>query len=145
MSSFGVGRLFLAGDIVVVVGVEGGLPSVFVVVLCSGLPWAVELGPSLLFRLSVWGVDGGCTRFVESSLVIFVCASVWGPSFITMAVGDIAVGTVGGGGLLMVYLIARRSVFSPFGSLGFGFMEIRGGMGGLLGGVPITDPLGDFR
>ena len=62
-----------------------------------------------------------------------------------MAVGDIAVGTVGGGGLLMVYLTARRSVFRPFGSLGFGFMEIRGGMGGLLGGVPIADPPGDFR
>ena len=62
-----------------------------------------------------------------------------------MAVGDIAVGTVGGGGLLMVYLIARRSVFRPFGSLGFEFMEIRGGMGGLLGGVPIANPPGDFR
>ena len=62
-----------------------------------------------------------------------------------MAVGDIAVGTVGGGGLLIIYLIARRSVFRPFGSLGFGFMEIRGGMGRLLGGFPIADQPGDFK
>ena len=55
------------------------------------------------------------------------------------------VSAVGGGGLLMVYLIARRRAFKPFGYLGFEFMEIRGGMGRFLGGVPIANPPGDFR
>ena len=77
-------------------------------------------------------------------LVVFVCVSLWDPLLVMMAVGDIAAG-VSRGGLLMMYLIARRSVFRPFGSLGFGFMEIRGGMGGLLRGIPIEDPPGDFR
>ena len=62
-----------------------------------------------------------------------------------MAVGDIAVGTVGGGGLLMVCLIASRRAFKPFGYLEFEFMEIRGGVGGFLGGVPIANPSGNFR
>ena len=121
------------------------MPSVFVVALCLGLPWAVELVLPSLFRFFAWGVDGDCASFVGSLLVVSVCASVCGSLFMATAVGDIAVGTVGGGGLLMVYLIARRRVFRPFGSLGFEFMEIRGGVGGFLGGVPIANPPGDFR
>ena len=62
-----------------------------------------------------------------------------------MAVGDIAVGTVGGGGLLMVCLIASRRAFKPFRYLEFEFVEIRGGVGGFLRGVPIANPPGDFR
>ena len=76
MSSSRVGRLALIEDVFVVVGVERGLPSVFVVALCSGLPWAVELVSLLLFRFFAWGVDGDCARFVGSLLVVFVCALV---------------------------------------------------------------------
>ena len=79
-----------------------------------------------------------------ASLVVFVCVSLWDPSLVMMAVGDIAAG-VGGGGLLMMYLSARRSVFRPFRVLGFGFVGIRGGLGGLLGGDPIANPTEDFR
>ena len=76
MSSSEVGRLALIEDVFVVVGVERDLPSVFIVALCSGLPWAVKLVSPSLFRFSAWGVDGDCARFVGSSLVVFVCASV---------------------------------------------------------------------
>ena len=77
-------------------------------------------------------------------LVVFVCVSLWDPLLVMMAVGDIAAG-VSGGGLLMMYLSARRSVFRPFRVLGFGFVGIRGGLGGLLGGVPIAILSANFR
>ena len=62
-----------------------------------------------------------------------------------MAVGDIAAGDVSGEGLPIMYLNTRRSVFRPCRVLGFGFVGVRGGLGGLLGGVPIANPSGDFR
>ena len=64
MSSSEVGRLALVKDVFVVVGVERGLPSVFVVALYLGLPWAVELVSLLLFRFFVWGVDGDCASLL---------------------------------------------------------------------------------
>ena len=61
------------------------------------------------------------------------------------AVGDIAAGAVGEGVLVMMHLNARRSVFGPFGYLGFGSIDITGRLGGLLRGVPITIKSANFR
>ena len=80
-------------------------------------------------------MEGDCSDFVVTLLVVFVCVLLWDPSLVMMAVGNITAG-VGGGGLLMMYLSARKSVFRPFRVLGFGFVGIRGGSGGFLGGIP---------
>ena len=42
----------------------------------------------------------------------------------------------------MMYLSARRRVFKPFRSLGFGLVGIGRRLGSLLGGSPIANPSG---
>ena len=68
----------------------------------------------------------------------FVFASVWNPSSVATAVGDIVAGAVGGVVLVMMHSNARRSVLRPFGYLELGITDIAGGLGRLLGGVPIA-------
>ena len=124
--------------VVVMVGEGGGLPLVLFVASWVGLFWAVEMGLSSSFVSSLCGLGGGCTESVGAALVGFVCASISNSSFVATAVGAIVGGAVGRGLFVMVHLSARRSVFRPSGYLGYGFTGITGGLGGLLGGDPIT-------
>ena len=59
--------------------------------------------------------------------------------------GAIVGGAAGMGLFAMMYLSAKRSVFRPSGYLGHGFTGITGGLGGLLGGVPIAILSVNFR
>ena len=135
----------MAGELVVAIGEEGGSPSMFFVVSWARLSCAVEAGPSTSVRLPARGVSGSCTRFAGSLLDDFVFASVWDPLSVATAVGDIVAGAVGGVVLVMMHSNARRSVLRPFGYLGFGITDIAGGLGRLLGGVPIAILSANFR
>ena len=123
---------FLGGDISVVIGREGGWASVSCVAWCLRLFWFVESGPLSFPRLSRWDVGGERTGLVLLRLMLFVSELLWDPLLAFTAVGDIAAVTVGEGGLVMMYLSARRRVFTPFRSLGFGLV----GIGGRLGQPP---------
>ena len=90
-------------------------------------------------------MGGERTGLVVLQLMVIVSELLWGPLLAFAAVGDIAAVTVGEGGLVMMYLSARRRVFKPFRSLGFGLVGIGGRLGSLLGGSPIANPSGDFR
>ena len=118
---------------------------VFFVVLLTRLSWATKTGPSTSVGLSARGMSGGCNRFVGSLLDDFVFASVWDPLSVATAVGDIVAGAVGGVVLVMMHSNARRCVLRPFGYLGFGITDIAGGLGRLLGGVPIAILSANFR
>ena len=131
--------------VVVLVGEGGGLPSVLFVALWVGLFWAVEMALSSSFESSLCGLGGGCTESVGALSVGFVCTSIWDSLFVATAVGAIVGGAVGGGLFVMVHLSAQRSMFRPSGYLGCGFTGITGGLGGLLGGVPIAILSVDFR
>ena len=131
--------------VVVLVGERGGLPSVLFVASWVGLFWAVEMGLLFSFVSSLCGLGGGCTESIGSASVGFVCALIWNSSFVATAVGAIVGGAAGGGLFVMVHLSARRSVFRPSGYLGYGFTGITGGLGGLLGGVPIAILSVNFR
>ena len=109
------------------------------------LSWAAEAGPLTSVGLPARVVSGGCTRFAGSLSDDFVCAPVWDPSSVATAAGDIVAGSVGGVVLVMMHSNARRSVLRPFGYLGFGSIDITGGLGGLLGGVPIAIMSANFR
>ena len=134
----------MAGDLVVAIGEGGSSPLVVFVVLWTRLSWAVETGPSTLVGLSARGMSGGCNGFVRSLSDDFVCASVWDPSFVATAVGDIVAGAVGGVVLVMMHSNARRSVFRPFGYLGFGSTGITGGIGWAPRESSHGDPVGEF-
>ena len=66
----------MVGGVVIMVGGEGGSPSVPLVALWVGLFWAVEVGLSFSFVSSLCGVGGDCTESVGITSVGFVCASV---------------------------------------------------------------------
>ena len=135
----------MVGGVVVSVGEGGGLPSVLFVASWVGLFWAVKMGLSFSFLSSLCGLGGGCTESVGALSVGFVCASIWDSLFVATAVGAIVGGAAGGGLFVMVHFSARRSVFRPSGYLGHGFTGITGGLGGLLGGVPIAILSVNFR
>ena len=61
------------------------------------------------------------------------------------AVGGIVGGVFGGEQFVMVRLSARRSISRPAWYLGLGSVGVAGGLGRLLGGVPIVTVLVNFR
>ena len=134
----------MIGGVVATAGGKGGSPSVPLVALWVALSWAVEVGFSFSFASSLCGMVGDCTESVGTTSVGFVCVSLRDFSSMATAVGDIVGGGFGGEPFVMVRLSAQRRISRPAANLGYGSAGVTGGLGGLLGGVPIVTVSMDF-
>ena len=123
----------MVGGVVAVVKDEGDLISMLFV----ALPF--PFGSSSCS----WG--GSCAGFVGALSFWTICVSSLESSFVATAVGGIVGGVRGGELFVMMHLIARRSVSRPARYSGWGSVEITGGLGQLLGGVPIATVSLSFR
>ena len=133
-----VGCMSVGKGVVVVVKEGEGSPPVLLVAPWVGWFWTVGAGLLLPFNSSLRSSGGGSAGFVWAASLGFVCVSLWDFLSMATAVGDIVGGVFGGEPFVMVRLSAQRRISRPAANLGYGSAGVTGGLGGLLGGVPIV-------